>query len=518
MNIFVKRHGWGIAASILAAMIYGMTLAPGVYGYDSAELATGAYTLSIIHPPGYPLYLLIGNLFTRLPIGNVAFRLNIMSAFFAALTVFCLFSFLMRLGIRKWVAFLGSLFFAFSLSFWQMAVVAEVYTLHTLIMMAFLLFLLQWDRTGEGAYLLLAGLTFGLGMANHTTVLFMIPGAAIWVIFSPRLSGRVWLTLTGAGVLALMGLLLYGYFPIRDAAEPAINYVSQYYQVDVSTLKGVWWMMSGQAYRFYAFGYDLSDIPGQILQAMGLLSRNFLGIGLVVGLAGIYHLWRRKARWTFALLTIFLLNMIFYINYRVLDKDTMFLPAFLVWAIFIVAGVDWIRLRMAMYVRGFPSRNSILIVYRLMIVLLVLFGLAFNWQWSDFSHASGPEQYARLSMEYFPQDAVVLADWSPAVVLEYLQVVEGQRPDIQIYNRSRHSVARYYEYWKADMPVEQALEQVRLDELADIQSMISSNPVYMVGFDRELNQDFGFQPIGNVFRLEQRTNGSGDVDIIGAGE
>jgi hypothetical protein len=50
-------------------MIYGMTLAPGVYGYDSAELATGAYYAFHYSPPGLSLYLLIGNLFTRLPIG-----------------------------------------------------------------------------------------------------------------------------------------------------------------------------------------------------------------------------------------------------------------------------------------------------------------------------------------------------------------------------------------------------------------------------------------------------------------
>jgi hypothetical protein len=77
-----------------------------------------------------------------------------------------LFSFLMRLGIRKWVAFLGSLFFAFSLSFWQMAVVAEVYTLHTLIMMRFSCSYCS-GIVPVRALILARRLDFGLGMANH---------------------------------------------------------------------------------------------------------------------------------------------------------------------------------------------------------------------------------------------------------------------------------------------------------------------------------------------------------------
>ena len=81
----------GISLFLLTFLVYLRTLAPGVYGFDSAELATGVFTQGIVHPPGYPLYLLIGKLFTFLPVRDVAYRLNLMSAFFAALTVLLLY-------------------------------------------------------------------------------------------------------------------------------------------------------------------------------------------------------------------------------------------------------------------------------------------------------------------------------------------------------------------------------------------------------------------------------------------
>jgi hypothetical protein len=65
-------------------LIYILTAAPSVYGWDSAEYAATAYKLGVPHATGYPLYLLIAKLFTYLPFGDVAYRLNVLSALLAA--------------------------------------------------------------------------------------------------------------------------------------------------------------------------------------------------------------------------------------------------------------------------------------------------------------------------------------------------------------------------------------------------------------------------------------------------
>ena len=77
---------------VSALGVYLLTLAPTVTLVDSGELILACHSLGIAHPPGFPLYVLIGHLFAQLPFDHVAYRLNLTSAFFAALTtltVFC---------------------------------------------------------------------------------------------------------------------------------------------------------------------------------------------------------------------------------------------------------------------------------------------------------------------------------------------------------------------------------------------------------------------------------------------
>ena len=103
-------------------LVYVRTLCPTVYVGDSGELISAAYTLGIAHPPGYPLYCLLGKLFTFLPFGNIAYRVNLLSAFFASLTVGMVYRILLRLLRKKEApslkrhtlfAFTGALFYGF---------------------------------------------------------------------------------------------------------------------------------------------------------------------------------------------------------------------------------------------------------------------------------------------------------------------------------------------------------------------------------------------------------------------
>jgi hypothetical protein len=85
-----KQADYRIYAALTGALafcVYLRTLAPTVMWYDMGELTTASSVLGIAHNTGYPLYILLGKLFTFLPFGDVAYRVNLMSAVFAALTV-----------------------------------------------------------------------------------------------------------------------------------------------------------------------------------------------------------------------------------------------------------------------------------------------------------------------------------------------------------------------------------------------------------------------------------------------
>jgi hypothetical protein len=101
----------GVAA-FFALIVYILTLGPTVTGEDSGELVSAAYTLGIAHPPGYPLWCILGHLFTYIPFGPVAWRVNLMSATFGSLTVFLVCLVGLKLTRNRIAAATGALTFA----------------------------------------------------------------------------------------------------------------------------------------------------------------------------------------------------------------------------------------------------------------------------------------------------------------------------------------------------------------------------------------------------------------------
>ncbi len=141
-----RQHGLlSLLVFCASFIVYLKTLAPTVVGEDSGELITAAYTLGIAHPPGYPLWCLLGKLFaTVIPYGNIAFRINLMSAFWASAAVSLLFLVAFKIS-GSIAASLGvSMSFGFFTDFWSQSVIAEVYTLNIFLIELMLLLLVSY--------------------------------------------------------------------------------------------------------------------------------------------------------------------------------------------------------------------------------------------------------------------------------------------------------------------------------------------------------------------------------------
>ncbi len=181
---------WGRLSSLLALTIfvaalavYLATLAPTLTwahdGADGGDLITATWVLGVPHPPGYPTYVLLGRLFLLWPLGDPAYRLNLMSAVAAAGAVTLVYLIAIEITAANWrkhvlAATAGSaaLTFAFSPLFWSQAVIAEVYALNALFAALVIYLLLRWQR-GAGWGLPLAALALGLGLGNHLTLAFV---------------------------------------------------------------------------------------------------------------------------------------------------------------------------------------------------------------------------------------------------------------------------------------------------------------------------------------------------------
>lgn len=475
------------AASILIPLIgYLLTLSPTVQSLDSAELTTGSYLLGIVHATGYPLYLLLGKLFTYLPAGDIAYRVNLMSAVFAALTCGTVYGISLKLTKSWALSLLGALFWGFSFYLWQSAVVAEVYTLQTFLTGLLFWLLLRWDETLDDRILYLFAGLYGLSLGNHMSGLLLAASFAYLILSRRSLRHLRWRLVAGMALCFVAGLSIYAYLPLRYLADPPLNYVDSYYQVDLTTPKGLLWMMSGQMYRFFAFAYPLSKVGQEILQGLGWMWRNFLGVGVPIGILGLLYLYRTKRRWAVGLLLALVLNVLFFANYRVADKHSMYLVGHMMWGLFIPLGFFYVANAWSSWKAYLPlafERKLVVGVLLSAAVLLVLIQVLTNARWANHRDRWQWRESAEQVLSQMEPHAVLASQWSAAVVFEYLQLVEGQRPDVTIFNRSRYSVAQFYHLWQQGTDIPAALDAVAQQETAHLDALAKTRPVFVVAQD-----------------------------------
>jgi tetratricopeptide (TPR) repeat protein len=186
--------------------------------------------LGISHPAGFPTYNLLVKAFTFLPLGSIAFKVNLFSLVFACLTLVLLYLlinlFLEFLFGREKPLIIVSIFpvllLAFSKPFWYHALVAEVYTLHAFLTCLIFYLLMQWKMKEDVRFLFAAAFVYGLSAGNHATVVFYLP--AIVLLYLAWESKSRYKNFLVSSLIFLIGFSVYLYLPIRSLAEPTIDW------------------------------------------------------------------------------------------------------------------------------------------------------------------------------------------------------------------------------------------------------------------------------------------------------
>jgi 4-amino-4-deoxy-L-arabinose transferase-like glycosyltransferase len=442
--------GWGGSslAFILPFVTYLRTLAPTVYGLDSAELTTAAYCLGLVHSPGYPLYLLIGHLFTQLPFGNVGYRVNLMSAFFGALAITLLYLLLLKLTRQPLTSLAASLFLAYSFFFWSPSVMAEVYTLHVFLMAALVLIVLTWQEQQDSRWLYLFAFLYGLSLGNHLSTLLLAPGLLYWLLatdYRQLLRPRHILVMLA---LFALGLSVYIYLPLRYAAHPPPVGAMQ---IRVTSWQDALEVISARAFWRLVFAYRWPKVWGQMADYLYCLWGNFLGVGLVIGVVGGVVAFQRRRNLTAALALMYLANAVFFIGYRVGDKRIMFLPTYFIWAVWIGLGYDWLLEQVSYLAEGAAATRRLQGVVHVLFLVLSLAALVINFQYADLSDDWRTYERAIHVFETVEPDAYILAaSWFEVAPLEYLHVVEQRRPDVKVLNGSGMSLFELYAFVESE--------------------------------------------------------------------
>ncbi len=441
-----KVLDWLIAAGLFAAsfLVYLDTLAPSVATIfdDSLEFQLVCYLPGIAHPSGYPLYTLLGKLFTYLPVGDAAFKVNLMSAFFASVTVAILYATLRLLAKHRVPAVLGAATFAVSPVFWSQGVIAEVYTLNATFVAAMLFLLLLWARSCEDEHagqrgrlqeptilLYLLALVYGLSLTHHRTMILLAPAALVFLVTVDRrifTRGRLMAKLA---LLLVAPLALYLYLPLRGMTMSSLNGVYE------NTLRGFLTYVSGGSYSIFLTENPLAQSRGLSFYA-ALLREQFTWVGiLLAGIGLLYSLTRRRVSLLLVLYAV--TTALFALGYRVPDIEVFLIPLFLVCAMWIGMGFAALWelilaiLRRARKQASAPLRNS------LYCCLLIGGGLLPLYLWQahgdqiDLSRRWEVYDYGvDVLTQPLEENAVIVGILGEMTLLNYFQETEGLRPDL----------------------------------------------------------------------------------------
>ena len=427
MDIFVKRPILYTILTLGIGAVYTMTMAPTIYAFDSAELAAAAYTLGVVHAPGYAVYLLIAHLFTYIPVGEIGYRVNWLSAVSTIASSLVMADLLWHLTKRHIISIIvATLTFCFSFYVWTLSVIAEVYTFQVFFLSLMIWFVFHWSQEGRIWHLKAAVFVAGLAVINNPSTVLWWPGLFVFAWFTPArktLTRQDYLTLIGYGSLGLLPVL---YYPWRTIAAPpfwyagAFDHTTAFHPLDLRYPANIIWYLSGRQFDSYIFGYQVTELPAQVSEFIYRLWAAFYGVGLPLGLYGIWKMWQSKRIITASLVIIALSHAIFFITYRASDKDTMFLPVYFIWAIFIgyaiFASADLSSL--------FPTLSLLLPVT----LLFVNINYVDVYDYYEVQHTAE----ARLSQA--PPNTIYIASWGEASAMEYQQIVHQQRLDVLVIN------------------------------------------------------------------------------------
>jgi hypothetical protein len=455
-------------AFIVSFSVYVYTLAPTITFGDSGELVTAAYTLGIAHPPGYPLWLLIAKLFSFIPIGDVAYRLNLMSALLDAVAIGILSLVISRTipavcarvipgeAFESPVAGLvigsasasAALILAFSSTFWHQSVIAEVYALNNLLVSAILLLLVLWAENPEKNGLLFAvSFLFGAGQANHQTLLLMAPALAFFVLL---LRPRV--VLSPAAVLGCLGLFFLGlsfylYLPIRASALPPINWG------DPSTWDNFWFHFTRKQYRVIDMVRPLAVIMPQIrFFFASIAAEPLMPILIVPALLTLGFTGKKGGQWiAFSVAAFFCTGVVFSIIANTeLDLNAQeihiiyFLPAYLIVAVWLGYGIGIIGLLALRASRRLRLEIVPATVVAILWLLLPASNLVVNFDKAGMRHHGFGKVYGEMLMNGLKPESLLLAGTDSAYAIPmYMKWVEGQRTDISILTINSLSDRKY---------------------------------------------------------------------------
>ena len=416
-------------AALAGFILYLQTLCPTLNFIDSGELSTVCTTLSIAHPTGYPLFTLLGYLFSHLPLGlRTIYQLNLLAAIYCSVGLFFFFRLLVfilhnvskkskyqsneqsELSERTLVsifvpALAGTLILSFSKTFWSQALSIEVYSLHivliTLVLFIFLKALLgEQDGSdvktvkSNSKYWYLFAFVLGLSFTNHLSTIFLAPALLVAYFAVNGFSKISWKRLVIMGVPFALGLSAYLYLQFRAMNQPMLNWGNP---VDIERL---FWHLSGKVYRVW-FLESSESVVKQFKLFFQTLPAEFAYAGFALALVGLFKLFKESRKGVVFTLLLFFGCVIFASFYDIHDIETYFLLAYLTVGIWIAFGIKFFL--------ELKEKASYKRIVTFCIIVLIVFVGVINYEKVDESKMTLVEEYTKDMFNSIEQNGIVIS-------------------------------------------------------------------------------------------------------------
>jgi len=449
--------GVALAAALVGAVAFGIylrTLLPSTGFWDTGEAQTVPYTLSIFHPTGFPVYAMLGWLWSQLPVGEVAWRMNLLSAVCVALAAGVVTLIAGHLiaehdaRLRAIAAAIAGAAFTFASEPWQNATRADIHALNVLFVALVVWLLLCWRAAeragarGSGRWLVGAAAAFGLGMGAHPLVGLTAFGIAAWLIAAHRGLWRRWrLVLACAAVIAL-GFATYGYIVVRANIDPE----PPLFYGRPDTWERFRYLVFAEQFRnlFADLGTPLTDFWTKWRDAERVLAAQLSLPGWLLVAVGAAVLAVRQASAFVFLGLVAVADVLYAMNFRDGDIDRYYLPTLVAAMPLLGVAAAAIGATVARAVAEVGRRLVATVPARRRLagsaggIVLVLVGtipaaaLVTNYGAVDQSQNREADRWVTSLYERLPPNAVVVSWWSYSTPLWYHRWVLGERPDVTI--------------------------------------------------------------------------------------
>jgi len=417
----------GIFLIALFGVLYWYALAPTVLWGDSAKLSIYVKEMYLTFDPvgNHMLHTLFGKFFSLLPIGDFAYRQNLMSACFGIFSLWVFYQVMIALLHDKKSAFLAAVCLGVSHTFWLVSVVNESYSPAMFFLVMSFLFLIRWQASKEDRYLYVLAFWIGISLLNNLLGGIVLPAILFFLGFSKE--GRQWLGswrfplaivlfLIGASPLIVIGII-----------EGALGFGGY-----------TWFLRPQEAFSEVVY-YPL------------YLFYQFPFLGFFLGFFGLFHWFKKRNPFFWFFLVLFVLDILLASGYMRQRRFFLLLPSYVCFSVWIGFGFkELIRkgylrrvqptIVMAFFLCGISAGfyNSLpYLSKRLQVDLIRGRQLAFRDNNKFYlnpvkRHEFGPKKYGLQALQAVKPNSLIIGDFTPSMVLVYYQKIEGLRPDVLI--------------------------------------------------------------------------------------